>query len=400
MDLHSGMPLWLINSGLPATYPKLRDSIKTEVVIIGGGISGALAAHFLMEEGIPCVLVDGRTIGFGSTCSSTSLLQYELDIPLHELAEQIGIDKAQKAYTLCSRAIDSLERITTEINFPHFEKRNSLYFAANKKDVTFIKKEFKARKNAGFNVQLLDAVEIKNSFDFKAPMAILSEQGATTDAYLFTHALLQYNIKKGLSVFDKTTVEKIKYSKNSVQLITDKGFNISAKYIVNATGYEIKEFIKKGIVQLHSTFAFASEQIQSPFPVWKNKTLIWNTAEPYLYMRLTNDNRVIVGGRDETFSNSGRRDKMIDKKTRLLKNDFSKLFPKIDIIPEYSWAGTFGSTKDALPYIGTYAKTPHTFYALGFGGNGITFSVIAAEIIRDMIKKKPNGNSALFAFDR
>jgi glycine/D-amino acid oxidase-like deaminating enzyme len=57
---------------------------------------------------------------------------------------------------------------------------------------------------------------------------------------------------------------------------------------------------------------------------------------------------------------------MIDKKTRLLKNDFSKLFPKIDIIPEYSWAGTFGSTKDALPYIGTYAKTPHTFYALGF----------------------------------
>ncbi len=185
-----------------------------------------------------------------------------------------------------------------------------------------------------------------------------------------------------------------------MQLITDKGFNISAKYIVNATGYEIKEFIKKGIVQLHSTFAFASEQIQSPFPVWKNKTLLWNTADPYLYMRLTNDNRVIVGGRDEIFSNSVRRDKMIDKKTRLLKNDFSKLFPKIDIIPEYSWAGTFGSTKDALPYIGTYAKTPHTFYALGFGGNGITFSVIAAEIIRDMIQKKPNGNSTLFAFDR
>jgi glycine/D-amino acid oxidase-like deaminating enzyme len=88
------------------------------------------------------------------------------------------------------------------------------------------------------------------------------------------------------------------------------------------------------------------------------------------------------------------------KKSLLLQKDFSKLFPGIDLIPEFSWTGTFGSTKDALPYIGTYDKTPHTYYALGFGGNGITFSVLAAEIIRDMILGKKNKDAGLFSFDR
>ncbi|MES2622527.1 MAG: FAD-binding oxidoreductase, partial [Bacteroidota bacterium] len=163
---------------------------------------------------------------------------------------------------------------------------------------------------------------------------------------------------------------------------------------------EIMDFVKKKIVKLHSTYALASEQIQSQIPVWNEKTLLWNTADPYLYMRLTKDNRIIIGGRDEEFYNPGKRDKLIKKKSGLLKQDFIKLFPAIDFIPEFSWTGTFGSTKDALPYIGVFSKTPHTYYALGFGGNGITFSVIAAEIICDMLAGKENKNASLFSFNR
>jgi glycine/D-amino acid oxidase-like deaminating enzyme len=117
-------------------------------------------------------------------------------------------------------------------------------------------------------------------------------------------------------------------------------------------------------------------------------------------MRLTKDNRVIMGGRDEEFHNTSKRDKLIKKKSSLLKKDFSKLFPEIELISEFSWTGIFGSTKNALPYIGTYNKTPHTYYALGFGGNGITFSVIAAKIIRDMIRGEKNNDALLYAFER
>ncbi len=117
-------------------------------------------------------------------------------------------------------------------------------------------------------------------------------------------------------------------------------------------------------------------------------------------MRMTDDNRIILGGRDEAFYNPQKRDKLIKNKTALLQKDFEKLFPDIIFIPEFSWTGTFGSTKDVLPYIGTYPKTPHTYYALGFGGNGITFSVIAAEILCDLILGKKNDNQSLFSFSR
>ena len=107
-----------------------------------------------------------------------------------------------------------------------------------------------------------------------------------------------------------------------------------------------------------------------------------------------------MGGRDEEFYNPERRDKLIPKKTKQLVSDFKKLFPETDMIAEFSWTGTFGSTKDSLPYIGMYDKTPNTYYALGFGGNGITFSVIAAEIICDLILGKKNKNAEIFAFKR
>jgi glycine/D-amino acid oxidase-like deaminating enzyme len=400
MNLTMGYPYWLINSGLPENYPKLEQSVKTDVVIMGGGISGALTAYYLINAGINCIVVDARTIGLGSTCASTSLLQYELDKPLSALTNQVGLQSATRAYKLCSESIDTLQSISKKIKFTSFEKQKSLFFAAYKKDKHLLKTEFLFRKKAGFQVEYLEEKEINQQYGFSSPAAILSAQGATTDAYMFTHALLKASIKKGLKVFDRTIITDIKYQKKKVELITEKEYSIHANKIVNACGYEINEFIDKKIVKLNSTYAIASEHIQSPVPVWKDKTLLWNTADPYLYMRLTRDNRIIVGGRDEEFYNPVKRDKLIKSKSMLLKKDFTKLFPAIDFNAEFSWTGTFGSTSDALPYIGTYSKTPNTFYALGFGGNGITFSVIAAEIICDMITGKKNKDALLFSFTR
>lgn len=400
MNLTTGYPYALVTNGLPATYPKLERSIKTDVVIIGGGISGALTAYYLVKAGIDCIVVDGRTIGLGSTCASTSLLQYELDLPLSVLSTQIGSKDAEYVYKVSSRAIDTLESIASKINFNHFDRQESLFFAAQSKDNLLLEAEFNARKNVGFDVTWLTEGEIKKQFGLNAPSAILSTQGATTEAYLLTHALLQYSQKQGLNVFDRTRVSEINYYPRSVKLKTANGCTITARNIVNATGYEVTEFIDKKIINLSSTYAIASEQFSDKVLPWKRKAMLWNTANPYLYMRMTDDHRMIIGGRDEDFHSAPKRDALIRRKTALLKKDFEKLFPGVEFLPEFSWTGVFGSTKDSLPYIGIYPKTPHTYYALGFGGNGITFSVIAAEIIRDMILGKKNKRQELFAFSR
>jgi glycine/D-amino acid oxidase-like deaminating enzyme len=171
---------------------------------------------------------------------------------------------------------------------------------------------------------------------------------------------------------------------------------VQAKYIVNATGFEVVNFIPKKIVDFYCTYAIISENQSEQSVPWKDQILMWNSDDPYLYLRLTKDNRILIGGRDERFSNTITRELFLNRKAVQLQKDFKKIYPNISFKTEFSWCGTFGKTKDALPYIGTYVKTPNTYYALGFGGNGITFSVLAAEIITSLIQGKDHEDAALF----
>ena len=136
------------------------------------------------------------------------------------------------------------------------------------------------------------------------------------------------------------------------------------------------------------------------FPGWWERCLIWETLRPYLYLRTTDDNRAIVGGEDDDFHNPSRRDRRVNRKTDRLASRFAAMFPAIELEVAFRWAGTFGETKDGLPYIGQVRQMPRCHFALGFGGNGITYSFIAAEIIRDALLQRPNGNARLFGFDR
>ena len=400
MNLQAGYPYSLIKHGLQFNYPKLNKNLETDVLVVGGGISGALVAWHLVKRGIGCVLADSRTIGLGSTCASTGLLQYEIDTALSELKDIVGLKQAVRAYHLCRQAIYELGDISKEIGFNEFEYKRSLYYAAHKKDISFLRDEFTIRKESGFDIEYLSAAALKKEVGFNAPAALLSNDGAQVDAYLFSHRLLQHATKHGLLVFDRTKIINLGYqNKNSIFKTEDK-FTIKAKRIVYATGYESVKYVSKSIVKLLSTFATVSEHMDDDSRVHKNDLMIWNTANPYLYMRTTHDGRILIGGRDENFYNPLKRDKMIKRKAVQLAEDFKTLFPAVDFKPEFSWAGTFGATKDGLPFIGNYKPIRNGYFALGFGGNGITFSQVAATIIADLIEGKNNSDARLFSFDR
>lgn len=397
MKLTAGYPFWLIKDGLIHAYPQLNTPVETDVVVIGGGISGALVAYTLTEAGIPCIVVDARAIGNGSSCASTSLLQYELDIPLHVLAKKIGWEAAARAYVLCGEAINKLIRIMDHIGYTEYARRESLFFSTHRSEMKFMQEELNARKNAGFRVDLLSQSELKKTYGLRGFSGILSELGATINAYSLTHALLQYAMKKGLRVFDHTTVKKIKHTHKFAELTTTEGCKIKAGKIVNATGYEVIHFIDKKIVDFYCTYAAATAPVIEANSIWQGRTLLWNTDDPYLYLRCTQDNRIIIGGHDERFSNKVTRELLLDKKIQMLEKDFTRIFPGHHYKAEYGWSGTFGKTKDALPYIGEFKKE---YYALGFGGNGITFSTIAAEILSNLLQGKDHPDAAIFSFNR
>ena len=286
-----------------------------------------------------------------------------------------------------------------KIGYREYEMRNSLYYTSHSAQLAFIKKEFAARKNAGFEVSILSGNELKDNYGMRGEYGILSQKGATLNAYSLTHALLQYCIKKGLRVFDRSKVKDILYQEKQVELKTTEGLRVRCRNLVNATGFEVVNYISKNIVDLYCTYAVISENETEKDALWKDRIMIWNTDDPYLYMRLTTDNRILIGGRDERFSTKASR-AIFEKKALLLQKDFKKIFPEIMFKSEFAWSGSFGKTRDALPYIGLFSKTPNTYYALGFGGNGITFSVIAARIITDLILGKPNRDADIFSFER
>src|SRR4029078_12154931 len=116
-----------------------------------------------------------------------------------------------------------------------FEMKKSLYYAAYKKDISFLKKEFDVRKKYGFKVKWLDEDQVIKQCVFSCPGGILLDVAAATDTYLLTHHLLQYNINKGLIVYDRTPVVSIKHNRFNVQLKTQEKFIITAKKLVYAT---------------------------------------------------------------------------------------------------------------------------------------------------------------------
>lgn len=400
MNIRSNEPFWLVKNGLLHTYPSLRENKECDILIVGSGITGALMAHSFIEKGYRTILIDKREIANGSSSATTSMLQYEIDVPLYELTDMIGLQGAVASYKACRDAIYKLRDLVATINSPcGFEQKDSLYFASKSKDLKWLAKEFEARKAAGFEVFWLKKEEIKERYGILAEGGILSIDGGSVDAFCLAHDLLHYNAKKGLEVYDKTELKSVKDRGNWVLVETDTGAKITAGKIVYCTGYETQQILPEKIVSLKSTYAMVSERNPQLTEVLKD-TLFWNTDAPYLYMRTTADGRLLVGGEDEDFKNPLKRDALLGRKRDRLIKTVNKFLPKVDFIDDFSWCGTFGETKDGLPYIGAHPKFPNSYFVLGFGGNGITFSVTGMEMIPEMMTGTPDLLSHYFRFGR
>ena len=400
MDVRTESPFWLMKNGYLETYFSLTEDIKTDFVIIGGGISGALLARSLIMKGASVVLVDRRHMAMGSTSASTALLQYDIDRTLHELIGILGEKTAVRAYELSLKALLDLEKIAVKLKIDNeFQSRSSIRFATYKKDVSFIENEFAARKKHGFEVDLWDEKKAAKHFPFPAPAALYTRPSATADPYRLTHGLLLDAIKRGAKVFDKTGVKNIERLKESVVIHTSQGHKIRAKKVIVACGYESVNYIPMKLATLSSSYALVSEPLPTK-NIWFENCTFWTTSDPYTYGRTTADNRIIFGGEDEPFYDPAKRDKLLAAKTEKLAKQFVKMFPELPFTVDYSWAGTFIETDDGLPYIGKIKQLPHTYFALGYGGNGITFSQLAADILTDLLLGKDNKDATIFSFGR
>jgi glycine/D-amino acid oxidase-like deaminating enzyme len=383
------------------SYPSLRKNINGDVLIVGGGITGALISYQLSKEGYKTIVIDKRDVGTGSTSATTSMVQYELDEPLYGLIDTVGKEVATHIYKASVQAVCKLEQLANSLpDNCGFAFKESLHFADTLQDVDGLRKEFECRKMAGIKVKWLTKSEIISTYGLISEGGILSETAASMDAFQLTHALFEFIIKNyGVEVYDHTELVGVQYHGDKNFVTVDTAATIACRTIIYATGYESHEFIRKDIGKLLSTYACVSEPFEK-LPESLTNTIFWNTQDPYFYFRTTFDKRILIGGADENFRDPEIRDALIEKKEADLVRKVKQLLPGIEFIADFSWAGTFGSTKDTLPYIGPHPDFPNSYFLLGYGGNGITFSVMGMEILSDALAQRPNKFLEYFKFKR
>ena len=136
MDLRSGLPYWRMINRSHVCYPVLDSDLTCEIAVVGGGITGALAAYGLSQEGLDLVLLDQREIGSGSTAACTGFLQYAVDVELSDLIDTVGQEPAVRRYRLGTEAIETVRNLTSTLGDDFgFEDRTSLYLASKKSHV-------------------------------------------------------------------------------------------------------------------------------------------------------------------------------------------------------------------------------------------------------------------------
>ena len=400
MRLRTFESFWLLKNGLLYTYPTLQKNIKTEILVIGGGITGALISDALMDAGYEVTLIDRRDIGQGSTSATTSMLQYEIDEPLKDLAKKIGEEAAALCYQEGITAIQDLEQLvkTKKLNCG-FQMKKSLYIAHNKTAAKELYQEFEIRKKYQLGVKWLEPDAIKKTYGIVSQGGILSDTAASVDAYQMAHELIAFNVKRGMKVFDQTEIKSIQDQGRFPKVITQENYTINAQKIVFCTGFESLNLLKEKVADLIYTYATVSEPTQT-YNKNLEKILIWDTQDPYLYMRTTDDGRFLVGGEDSVYKDTILQQKIKEEKSKTLIKKIKKTLPDLDFIEDISWGGIFGTTKDGLPYIGESPEYKNCLFCLGFGGNGITFSTQGRKIIVDLLQNKENVLAEYYRFGR
>ncbi|TPN86541.1 FAD-binding oxidoreductase [Mesorhizobium sp. CU2] len=397
LDLRSGTPVWSAYRSPSVPTGRLTRDIKTDVLVVGMGISGAMMAEALTRNGLSVVCIDRRGPLKGSTAATTALVQFEIDQPLIKLSRMLGVEAARQAWRRSRLALVNLQGRIAELDIRcRAASSPSLYLAGTVLGASDLRMEAEARKHAGIGASYLPREMLRAEFGIDRAGAILSQDNLALDPRKLTSGLLLQALQRKARCYAPAEARAIEDDRSGVTVATSQGPAIRARHLVLTTGYELLDCVPAQAHSIISTWAIATPP--QPRKIWPRAAMVWEASDPYLYFRTTADGRVICGGEDEDFTDEQKRNALISRKATVLAKKLVQVFPKIDAAVEFAWTGSFGSTATGLPIIGTLPQHPRVHAVMGYGGNGITFSQIASELVSTSIAGKEDADAALFAF--
>ena len=262
--LRYGRPLWLDHRP-KRKYPRLRGHLETDIVIVGGGITGAICAYLFADAGVRVALLESGFVARGSTVASTALLMQEPDRDFTDLASRFGRAAAREIWKSLGNATRGLATTIRALKLnADLCECDSVYFTLDPEKVKGLRKEFDARKAAGLPGRWLTAAALYRMTGIRAQAAIATSGNAQVNPVRACEGFLAAAARRGASVFERSRVSRVKASRSGIEVRTAGG-TISAVRIVVATGYATPEF--RGLVgrfRMKDTYVVATRRLSRP----------------------------------------------------------------------------------------------------------------------------------------
>lgn len=361
--------LWIATAEKP-DFPSLEGELKTDVVIVGGGLAGVLCLKELTDRGVDCVLLEAKTIGSGITENTTAKITFQHGIIYDKLIKTVGRDKAYQYLAANRKALEKFCGMSEAFPCDFEEKDAYVYSAADRRK---IENETQAYESLGVRAEFVS--------DIPLPVECVGAVKISSQAQFHPLKFL-FSVAKKLKIYENSKV--IEFMPKKVRCL--KG-SVTAEKIIVATHFPIIN--KHGLYPLklyqHRSYVVAAKNASDVNGMYledKENGLSFRNYKNYL---------LIGSGGHRTGSKS--------EGWKAAEEFCAHNFP--DSIIDYRFATQDCISLDSIPYIGKYSENSEGIYvATGFNKWGMTSSMVAADILSDMITDVKNPNAEVFSSTR
>ncbi|MEK6909227.1 MAG: FAD-dependent oxidoreductase [Nanoarchaeota archaeon] len=331
-------------------YSKLNKDIECDYLIVGGGISGVSLAYFLSTLGAKnVILIEKDILGSGATSHSAGMLTLRGELDLTQIFNILGKKKGSEYWEANKHGLDIVRNIISREGMNCDYEPNNTLFGNIKGDSThsYLSKEYLLEKELDQKATFLIGEEIKK--ELNTPLfdqAVLSyDHGISVNPVKHVQELARVTARKGVRFFEKTRLNS--YTKN---IATANHHKIKFKKIILAID---KDFNHPHVKNRKSTIVITKPLTDKEIENigMKTRKFIWDTEDEYHYLKLTKENRMMIGFGDLFVK---KRHKKLSPHTHHLHKIISftkRLFPQINLKPEYAWSGIFSTSSNLLPVI-------------------------------------------------
>jgi glycine/D-amino acid oxidase-like deaminating enzyme/nitrite reductase/ring-hydroxylating ferredoxin subunit len=348
---------------------------SADVCVIGAGIAGLSVAYMLTSQGKSVVVLEDGSVGGGETGRTTAHLTHALDDRYFDLEKTRGKNISRLAAASHTEAISKIESIIAQEGIDcDFQRLDGFLFVPPKRSTRTLKRELDAAHRAGLkDVELLDRAPLSG---FDTGPCLRFPQQAQFHPMKYLAGLVDAIRRNGGKVFTGAHVTQV-HGGSPAKVETKAGASVSADVVVVATNSPITDVVSMHTKQFpYRTYAICAKVPSGSIP----PGLYWDTLDPYHYVRLKNDDTLIIGGEDHK---TGQGDEETSR-FRRLERWARKRFPIEEVT--FRWSGQVIETLDGLASIGKDPSGLENVYIVtGDSGMGMTHGTIAGMILPDLI---------------